>query len=104
MVRVEVLVNGKPACMPDGYMTFLHLLVDSGRYGGSFNRLWISGFVDGSSTLAPRLRAATPEQTSDRQVRWLDRNLEAGDEITIRLVNVPVNPSDLPPPPSPNRN
>jgi hypothetical protein len=104
MVRVEVLVNGEPACMPDGYLTFLNLLVHSGRYTGHSNHLTVTGFVDEPSDLAPKLRAAMRERPADQQVTWLERTIEAGDEITIRLVDVPVNPADLPPPLPKNRN
>jgi hypothetical protein len=104
MIRVEVLVNSKPACMPDGYLTFLNLLVHSGRYTGHTNHLTVTGFVDGPSDIAPKLRAAFQEKTDDQQVKWLERTIEVGDEITIRLVDAPVNPADLPPPLSPNRN
>jgi hypothetical protein len=104
MVRVEVLVNGKPACIPDGYMTFLNLLAHSGRYTGNENRLWVTGFVDGSADFAPKLRAAMHERPADRQVKWLDQKIEVGDEITIRLVDVPGNSADAPPAPTTNSN
>src|SRR5262245_39108259 len=45
--------------------------------------------------LAPKLRAALqhPERpASTRSVFWIDRKrLKTGDEITIRLIDVPVN-------------
>jgi hypothetical protein len=52
--------------------------------------------------LAPKLRAALqhPERPPSTQtVYWIDRQqLKAGDEITIKLIEVPdVNPPDQPP-------
>lgn len=85
MVCVEVLVNGRPACTADSYLNYVMLEVHSPP-SHLLHNLQVSGFADETADLAPKLRAAL-QKPMRKQIDFLNRKIQPGDEITIRVVD-----------------
>src|SRR5260370_42139844 len=101
MIFLDLSLNGDVICTSGIAQGLIHvdlMRFCSAEHSGTEITLRETTFRPASTgdDLAPKLRAALqhPERPpSTRHVNWIDRKkLRVGDEITIKLIEVPVNP------------
>ncbi len=89
MICFEVRVNGEVACVAGmEAIHFLKALVEWRPHGGIPLRLAVGGMA-GPGPI-------TQESTSWEELSWLGRPLVVGDEVSIKIVDLPAaSPPDV---------
>ena len=96
MICLEVSLNGSVLCTAGNELGSVHAFIEAeiARSEISLRELVYRPPSTGED-LAPKLKAALQRHerpASMHSVYWIDRKqLKVGDEITIRLVDLPVN-------------
>lgn len=101
MVRLEVSLNGEVIATARSDQGVVHVDLE----GGSSQKLWHTQInlretkfrpASTGDDLAPKLRAALQYPERPPSVEWISsvvhQKLKLGDEITIRLIDVPEQP------------
>jgi hypothetical protein len=92
MICLEVLLNGEVISTGGDEQGMVAFGIITGR-GQDIARIYMDGarvIADAdNSDLAPKLRAALqyPERPQMQSMRWLNKAIRLGDEITVRIVH-----------------